>query len=83
MCLASAHRRRVVSDNTASHSVDEVELSQATRPRIEESGDASEIRHDRELDPNGYESCYRKALQAEQRLENATVRVDNRRPLSV
>lgn len=36
-----------MSDNTASHSVNEVELSQATRPRIEESGDASEIRDDR------------------------------------
>ena len=36
-----------MSDNTASHCVDEVELSQATRPRIQESGDASEIRHDK------------------------------------
>ena len=46
MCLASAQRRRVVRDNTGSHCADECELSQAKRPRIQESGDAYEIHHD-------------------------------------
>jgi hypothetical protein len=46
MCLASAQRRRVVRDNTASHCAGEFELSQAARPRIKEWGDAYEIRHD-------------------------------------
>jgi len=46
MCLASAQRRRAVRDNTGSHCADECELSQAKRPRIQESGDAYEIHHD-------------------------------------